>query len=405
MSAGFAYVAYDRRGRRTDGRIDAESAEQAAGRLREQGMYVVSVTAASRAASRGGGRGRRASLRNVALWAREMLVLVRAGTPVAQALAAIERQQPEGPWRAILADVRVRVEEGSSLGEALGAHPEAFDPVIRSLVAAGESSGRMDEVLARVAEIARSTLKLRQTVIGALVYPCVLVLIGVTVSLVMLMGVVPRFAGLFESMGAALPPSTAVMVAASEHLRAWWWAWAALLAAAVVAGWTLLRTSRGRERLDDWLVRLPVIGRVTRALATARITRVLGVLLQSHVPMLRAIELTREAAGNRRYAELMGRVREAAQRGEPLSSVLARSPLVAPSVAEAVRHGEQSGQVGSILADMTEFLEEENEVIVRSAIGLVEPAILALLGLIVGGMAMSLFIPLFDVAASTGGGP
>lgn len=409
----WTYVAYDEQGRRTGGVLDAESASAATDRLRERGMYVLSVKAGPAAAAVGGargtrGRGRRGgragSLRHVAVWSREMLILVRAGTPVAQALAAIEGQQPDGPWRAVLADIRGRVEEGTELGEAMGHHPAVFDPVIRSLVSAGESSGRMDEVLAKVAEIARSSLKLRQTLTGALIYPCILVVIGLAVSLVMLLAVVPKFAELFDSMGAPLPPTTAMMVAASEHLQGFWWAWLVVLAALAAGAWALVRTPAGRDQLDDWLVRLPVIGRVVRALATARITRVLGVLLQSHVPVLRAVDLTREAAGNRRYADLMLTVREAATRGEPLSSVLARSPLIAPSVAEAIRHGEASGQVAAILLDMTEFLEEENEVIVRSAIGLVEPVILAILGLIVGGMAMSLFIPLFDVAASTGGG-
>lgn len=401
----WAYVAYDRGGRRTDGTLDADSADAAGARLREQGMFVVSVTAAAGRTSARRGRGPSPSLRTVAVWSREMLILVRAGTPVAQALAAIERQQLDGPWRDVLVDIRGRVEEGVELGDAMAAHPRAFDPVIRSLITAGESSGRMDEVLTRVSEIARSSLKLKQTLTGALVYPCVLVFIGMAVSLVMLLGVVPRFADLFDSMGAPLPPTTAVMVAASEHLQSFWWVWLIGIVGVVGSAGVAARSPKGRDTIDGWIVRAPFVGRVVRALATARITRVLGVLLESHVPMLRAIDLTREAAGNRRYAELMVQVRDAAGRGEPISSVLARSDLIAPSVAEAVRHGEASGQVGAILTDMTGFLEEENEMIVRSAIGLVEPLILALLGVVVGGMAMSLFIPLFDVAASTGGAP
>ena len=404
----WSYLAYDARGTRVLGTLTADSADDAADRLRQKGLFIVSVAAERDGAAAGGTSGKRrrgkaGSTRDVALWAREMLILVRAGTPVAQALTAIESQQSDGPWRDILADVRSRVEEGVGLGEAMGAHREVFDPVIRSLITAGESSGRMDDVLVKVSEIARSSLKLRQTVIGALIYPCLLIVLGLAVSVTMLLVVVPKFSDMFESMGAALPPSTQVMVGLSLHLQSFWWLWLIVIGIAAAAGWSLLKTPRGRDLLDGWLVQLPLIGRVTRALATARITRVLGVLLESHVPMLRAIELTREAAGNRRYAELMERVRNAADRGEPLSAVLARSHLISPSVSEAIRHGEASGQVAAILLDMTEFLDEENEVVVRSAVGMIEPMILAVLGLIVGGMAMSLFIPLFDVAASTGG--
>lgn len=406
----WSYLAYDARGSRILGTVAAESAEAAADLLRQKGLFIVSVAAqrgdAEDAPSRGRRRrGKAGSTRDVAVWAREMLILVRAGTPVAQALAAIESQQPDGPWRDVLSDIRGRVESGIGLGDAMGAHRQVFDPVIRSLITAGESSGRMDHVLAKVAEIARSSLKLRQTVVGALIYPCLLIVLGLAVSVTMLLVVVPKFSDMFESMGASLPPSTQIMVGLSLHLQSFWWAWLIILGLAAAGGVSLLKTPRGRDLLDGWLVSLPLVGRVTRALATARITRVLGVLLESHVPMLRAIELTREAAGNRRYAELMERVRSSADRGEPLSAVLARSHLISPSVSEAIWHGEASGQVAAILLDMTDFLDEENEVVVRSAVGMIEPMILAVLGLIVGGMAMSLFIPLFDVAASTGGSP
>ena len=406
----WSYLAYDARGSRILGTVAAESADAAADLLRQNGLFIVSVAAERGNAGAGETAGRRrrgkaGSTRDVAVWAREMLILVRAGTPVAQALTAIESQQADGPWRDVLSDIRRRVESGTGLGGAMAAHRNVFDPVIRSLITAGESSGRMDQVLAKVSEIARSSLKLRQTVVGALIYPCLLIVLGLSVSITMLLVVVPKFSDMFESMGASLQPSTQIMVGLSLHLQSFWWAWLIILGLAAAGGVSLLKTPRGRDLLDGWLVSLPLVGRVTRALATARITRVLGVLLESHVPMLRAIELTREAAGNRRYAELMERVRSSADRGEPLSAVLARSHLISPSVSEAIRHGEASGQVAAILLDMTDFLDEENEVVVRSAVGMIEPMILAVLGLIVGGMAMSLFIPLFDVAASTGGSP
>ena len=406
----WSYLAYDARGSRILGTVAAESADAAADLLRQKGLFIVSVAAERGNAGAGETAGRRrrgkaGSTRDVAVWAREMLILVRAGTPVAQALTAIESQQADGPWRDVLSDIRRRVESGTGLGEAMAAHRNVFDPVIRSLITAGESSGRMDQVLAKVSEIARSSLKLRQTVVGALIYPCLLIVLGLSVSITMLLVVVPKFSDMFESMGASLPPSTQIMVGLSLHLQSFWWAWLIILGLAAAGGVSLLKTPRGRDLLDGWLVSLPLVGLVTRALATARITRVLGVLLESHVPILRAIELTREAAGNRRYAELMERVRSSADRGEPLSAVLARSHLISPSVSEAIRHGEASGQVAAILLDMTDFLDEENEVVVRSAVGMIEPMILAVLGLIVGGMAMSLFIPLFDVAASTGGSP
>ena len=290
----WSYLAYDARGSRILGTVAAESADAAADLLRQKGLFIVSVAAERGDAGAGETAGRRrrgkaGSTRDVAVWAREMLILVRAGTPVAQALTAIESQQADGPWRDVLSDIRRRVESGTGLGEAMAAHRNVFDPVIRSLITAGESSGRMDQVLAKVSEIARSSLKLRQTVVGALIYPCLLIVLGLSVSITMLLVVVPKFSDMFESMGASLPPSTQIMVGLSLHLQSFWWAWLIILGLAAAGGVSLLKTPRGRDLLDGWLVSLPLVGRVTRALATARITRVLGVLLESHVPMLRAI--------------------------------------------------------------------------------------------------------------------
>ncbi|MHC4219422.1 MAG: type II secretion system F family protein [Planctomycetota bacterium] len=301
-------------------------------------------------------------------------------------------------------DLHRHVEEGTSFSEAMARHPRCFDAVCRSLVAAGESSGQLEQMLDRLARLTRQQLRIRRTVTAALVYPSLLVAIGIVVVIVMTGFVLPRFEGLFQSLDAPLPPSTEFLMSVGELLRSGWWV---LLTGLVVAGAATaaaLATESGRRFLDVSAVRLPYFGRITRDLLTARFTRLLGVLLDSKVPLLEALQLTRDSTGNSVFAELLEQGEEAVVRGETLSAVLLDSPLVNPCVSEAIRHGEQSGAVSPVLLDMADYMDEENESVVRTAARLLEPVILIVLGVVVAVIAISLFMPLFDPTSLTGGG-
>ncbi len=347
---------------------------------------------------RGGGSKR---LKSVALFSRQLSLLVRTGTPLADALGAMERQLPPGPWRTVVADLHRHIEEGSSLARAMEAHPAFFDSVCRSLVAAGESSGRLEGMLERLARLLHQQLKIRRSVTGALIYPCLLVFVGIAVVVLMLCFVLPRFEGLFQTLNAPLPPSTSALLALSDLLRSGWWAFAALIAAAGGGAWFAMTTDKGRRALDSTVVGLSGIGPIARSLLTARFARVLGVLLDSQVPLLEALQLTRGSTGNSLYADLMTASEDAVARGETVSGVLESSPLISPYVAEALRHGEQSGQMSAVLLDMADFMDEENEALVRTLSKLLEPIMLVVLGIVVAIIAISLFMPLFDLTSLT----
>jgi type II secretory pathway component PulF len=218
----------------------------------------------------------------------------------------------------------------------------------------------------------------------------------------MLLGVLPRFASLFESLNAALPPTTELLMWLSEGLQSYWWAVLIGLIGAVVGARIYFGTAKGRRTADAVAVRIPYIGVMVRSLATARIARLLGVMLEARVPLLEALVLTKDSTSNYLYTRLMTRAVDAATRGESVSSVFSRSPLINASVSEAIRHGEKNGQIGPILSDMADFLDEENQVIVKTAMGILEPLILIVLGMVVGFIALSLFIPLFDLTATAG---
>jgi len=338
--------------------------------------------------------------------ARQMHSLVSCGTPLVDALGASERQAKAGPWRDALADVRGRVEQGMPLSAAMESQPDFFDAVSRSLVAAGESSGNLPAMLDRIAVMIRKQVSVRSSVIGAMVYPSLLLVVAVSVLALLIVFVIPRFGELFRSLDAKLPPTTQALLALGEWLQAYWWA-AGLGAIVPVVGLNLwLRSPDGRKAVDTVVLRLPQIGGIVRSFATARIARVLGMLLESHVSVLEALALTRQSMANHHYAALITRAEEAVTQGRSIYAAFENTNLVSPSVCEAIRSGEQSGQVGPMLTHIADFLDEENEVVVRSLTSIIEPIILVGMGFVVGLVAISMFLPLFDLTAMTqqGGG-
>jgi len=402
-----AYEAYDRGGRLVTGSIDAASTREATERLYADGLYVTRLSGASDEAApeQGSGllAGRCGGLKQLVVITRQLSVLASTGTQVVEALAAVERQIPPGSWRRVLGDVRRDVEEGKSLTEALAKHPRHFDPIYRSLIAAGESGGQLPAMLERLAVIKRKQLKIRSAVLGALSYPILLTCLSIVVVVVMLLAVLPRFAGLFEALDAPLPPTTRALISLSESIKTYWWAVTPALLGIVGGVVWFVRSAPGRRWIDNVSISLPVLGPFVKALVTARVARTLGVLLEAKVPLLESLALTRAAAGNTRYVQLLESAEERVTRGEPISAALRDSPLIAPGVTEAVITGERAGRVGEVLISVADYMDEDNEVVIRSMMSLLEPVILVALGGAVGFVAMSLFLPLFDLTSAAGG--
>ncbi|MGD9689796.1 MAG: type II secretion system F family protein [Phycisphaerales bacterium] len=408
----FAYSGYDRTGKAVSGTFEADSLDAARDALRRDGIFATSV-GQNGAGGAGDSRGKRGGgfslfggsrIRQVTGFTRQLAVLVSTGTTVVDAIVVLERQTPPGAWQLVIADLRRRVEEGAQLSEAMAQHPAWFNSVARSLVAAGESRGKLGEMLERLAALCRQQLKIRGALTGAMVYPCLLMVIAVAVIITMITFVMPRFEGLFESLGAPLPPTTAALMAASHWLREWWWAVLIGLGLVGAGAYQVLRSDAGKLALDRTLVRLPQIGGMTRAFATARIARLLGVLVEGRVGLFEALELTRAATPNRLYQDLLRRAEEAVEKGEPVSTAFDDPLLINPAVCAALRSGERTGRVGSVLISLADFMDEDNEVVIKSLTSILEPVILIVLGLVVGTMATSMFLPLFDLSANASGG-
>jgi type IV pilus assembly protein PilC len=406
----YAYTAYDKSGKVVSGTTDAASSIEAGEALRKQGLFATEIMETSDTpvghaprSTRGGGS-RTKRLKSMAMFVRQLSVLVSTGTPIVEAINSLERQIPPGHWRNTVQDMRARIEQGASLSSALEHHPSYFDGVARSLVAAGESGGMLDSMLKRLSNLSRQQVRVRAMISGAMVYPCLLITVAVTVLGVMLFFVLPRFEGLFKSLGSALPPTTQLLIDLSNAMRNYWWIGLPAIGIAAVAAKFWASSAGGRDAIAGFLVRAPYIGKLFRSFATARVVRVLGVLVEGHVPLLEALTLAHASAGNPLYEKLMAGAEQRVTRGENFSAALDGSPLIDPSIVEAIRSGERSGQLGPVLMSLAEFMDEDNEVILKSLSSIIEPLILIVLGVLIGFVAVSMFLPLFDLAGATGAG-
>ncbi len=406
-----AYQGYDSNGQVVKDTIDAPSAGEATSTLRGQGLFVTSIAAASGGVSprkrrKGLPRSRGSGgIKGLTLFTRQLQVMLTTGTPIMQALSALERQADNPVWRDTIHHMTQRLEEGVSLSEAMKDHPQRFDPIYRNLVAAGETSGKLPTMLQRLTDLTRKQLQTRNTIVGALVYPSLLVVVAVSVLCLMLTIVLPRFTDLFHTLDLPLPPTTKALMFLSSVLTSYWWLMLLLLVGTGVGLKYWLGTPQGRQSVFTAMLQLPMLSKVTRSFATARIARLLGVLMDSHLPLLDVLDLIRQGTVNTHYARLLDQAKDAVTRGEPVSSAFAESDLITPSVSEAMRSGEATGRVAPSLLTMSDMLDEENEVLIKSLTGILEPMILLVMGVLVGFMALSIFLPLFDLTAMSAGGP
>ena len=400
------YKGFNRSGEPVVDSVEARDVADATETLRRQGVYLTEIRAADagevsakRNKASAWGKGKRLKL--VAMFLRQLHVLIATGTPLTESLMGLERQTTDPKWKTVVSDVREKVEQGTALSSAMASHPGYFNAICRGLVAAGESGGNLDAMLERLSVLSRKQVHVRSAVMGAMIYPCLLTAVAIGVLITLMVFVLPRFSALFATLDTPLPPTTKFLMGISDLVIAYWWAAPVIAAAPGFAIWTMLKTPAGKRGFDRLLVSVPQFGAIFRSFATARITRLLGILLQGRVPLLDALSLTRDSMTNCCYAQLLVKASEAITRGDSLAGAFDDASLIPPSVCEAVRSGDKSGQLGVLLSALADFLDEENEVTLRSLTSIIEPVILIVLGALVGFIALSMFMPLFDLTAAT----
>lgn len=407
----FVYSALNTAGDRVQDTLEAENESEAQRLLCERRLFVLSLTsrgagrrqAAERrtgAARSPGGARARVSRRVVTLFARQMAMMLRAGAPVVSAIQAVSEQTTHREMRRVLAGLSRAVEQGCSLNEAMSRYPELFDGIVRSVVAAGEATGALSPAFDRLAMLMESAQKVRGKVLSALIYPAFLMLLTLGLVFTLVLFVLPRFADLFSMLGAELPSITVVMLGCGQFGKDYWPGLLAGAATAIVLLIVCVRSGPGRSAIEGVIFHAPVLGTILRSVILARFLRVWGTLLCAKVPLLEAIRYARETTSQRDFQALFGSIDEAVNQGRPLSAVLKSAWFVPATVSTTVATGEASGRLGESIEFVASWMEESNEARIAAVTRIIEPAILLFMGLLVGGISIALFLPLFDVATA-----
>ena len=402
------YQACDQSGKTVTSTVDAIDPTDAIEKLRIEGLFVTNLTPveenpSTKTVRKTATPGRSGQMqKNLMLFTRQFQLLLSTGTPIVGALESLGRQMEQPAWRQVIDSVRKQVEDGNPLSDSMRQHPRFFNPIYCSLISAGESSGKLSIMLDRLANLTRKQVQIRNAIVGALIYPLLLISVATIVMIVMFTVVLPRFEELFMKLDAPLPPSTQVIMSISAIARQYWWMILpfCIILAVVIRFWT--QTHNGQRTIDSMVLRLPQFGKIVRSFTTAKIARLLGILLDSHLPLIEVLDLIRNSIRNHHYVELINKAEEAVTRGDSISTAFANTDLIQPTVNEAIRSGEQSGQMATSLITIADFMDEENDVIVKSLTSIIEPIILVFLGGIVGFMAVSMFMPLFDMTSMGG---
>lgn len=340
---------------------------------------------------------RRVSTLDVAMMTRQLATLLRSGVPLVESMSALIDQLENPELKNALTQTRDKVNEGSSLADALRAHPKIFDNLFVNMVAAGEASGTLELVLARLAEFLESQSKLKNKVGAALAYPFFMAAMGIVTVAIMMVVVVPKVTSIFDNFRQALPWYTRLLIFTSDVFTGYWWL-LLMIGAGGIYGWRRwVATTEGRAKWDRWLLGVPLFGKLLLMVAVSRFARTLSTLLKSGVPILQAMEITRNVLGN---VELMRVVEEAAgsiREGESIAVPLKRSGRFPPIVTHMIAIGERSGQLEEMLENVALAYDNQVETRVQTMTSLLEPAMIVFMGGISGGIAFSILMPLMSI--------
>jgi type IV pilus assembly protein PilC len=387
----FSYVGRTRGGQVVQGERLAETREALAATLRREQVLVTKIAEARPK------RQRRVGAKPLAIFTRQFSVMIDAGLPLVQCLELLAKEEPDKRLAGAITRVRRDVEAGASLADAMEKQPHAFDALYTQMVAAGEAGGILDTILRRLSAYIEKQAKLKSQVRSAMIYPAAVLTVAAAAVFVILWKVIPTFTTLFASLNAELPLATRAVIWASRTLIV---ATPFLVAGAVVFAWGFRRyyaTAGGRMRVDAAMLRLPLIGKILRKIAVARFCRTLGTLTSSGVPILDGLAITAKTAGNAVIEAAVRQVRGRIERGETIAAPLKVTGVFPPMVAQMIGAGESTGALDDMLGKIAEFYEEEVDIAVAGLLTVLEPALIAVLGVIVGGIVIAMYLPLFSI--------
>jgi general secretion pathway protein F len=406
----FEFKALDERGKAIQGLREAESPKTLRSTLRREGVFLTEVLGQQQAkqqASREVNVKRwfvgRVSATDLAIATRQLAVLVGAGIPLVEALSALIDQVEHERLKRVISDVRQRVNEGSSLADALALHPRVFTGLYVNMIRAGETSGALEVVLVRLADFTESQARLRSKILGTMAYPVAMVVIGSGILGILFSVVIPKITKIFDDTKITLPWTTKALIGFSTFVHDYWWALGALVALGIWSFVRWKRTPAGRARWDREVLRFWVFGPLIRQIAIARFARTLSTLLKSGVPLLTAMDIVRNIVGNTRLAEVIEQSRDAIREGESIAAPLKRSGEFPPLVYHMVSVGERSGALEEMLGNVAKAYEDQVETTIGALTSLLEPVMIVGMGAVVAFIVFSVLMPILQINNLAGG--
>jgi type IV pilus assembly protein PilC len=341
--------------------------------------------------------GKRVSAKNLAVFVRQFSVMIDAGLPLVQCLDILGSQEEDKHFSRVILATRTDVESGASLADAMKKHPKTFDPLFTNMIAAGEAGGILDTILKRLATYIEKAVKLKGQVKSAMIYPVAVVVIAALVVGVILWKVIPTFAAMFAGLGAELPLPTRIVIALSNGLVRFMPFILVGIGAAVFGFRSFYGTPGGRKTVDALVLKMPVLGILMRKIAVARFCRTLSTLLASGVSILEALDITARAAGNAIVEEAILATRKSIEGGETIAAPLKETAVFPAMVVQMISVGEATGALDTMLSKIADFYEEEVDVAVAGLLTLMEPIMIFFLGIVVGGIVIAMYMPIFDM--------
>lgn len=413
MTTTFTYKVKDRSGNVRSGKAEGASADLVAKSLRDKGLVPLEVQ------EKQGGvlqtelsmpwSGKRVKQRDIVVFTRQFATMVNSGLSLIKALSVLVEQTDSKALAAVLSEVKVDVEQGTSLSAALERHPKVFSPIYVSMVRAGEVGGVLDETLNRLADMQEANLNLRSKVKSAMAYPAVVGFLIVSVTLGMIMFVVPIFQRMYEDMApdpenpVPLPVPTRMLVAVSGFLTSWWFVIAAVLIIGIIVFRRWKKTEPGRYAWDSIKLRIPIFGKLFHKTSLSRFSRTFAVLSRTGVPVLQTLDITADTANNAKIERAVADVKSSVREGESLAQPLARHDVFPPMVVQMMAVGEETGALDSMLSKVADFYEREVDDMVNSMTSLIEPLLIVFMGVSVGAILISLYLPIFGIGELVGG--
>jgi type IV pilus assembly protein PilC len=400
----FRYTAKDSNGKTVAGTLEAANPLALVDALRKRDLIIISVEedkAKHRAVVSGGGGGG-VKLDDLVVFSRQLATMVNAGIPLVGSLDALQEQIENKSFKVVIRRVRDDIEGGSSLSESLSRQPNVFSPFFINMVKAGESSGNLDEILDRVAVYMEKTIALVRKVKSSLIYPAVVVLMAILINTFLIVKVVPTFESIFATIGVELPTPTKILIAISHLIRRQLFALVVGLVVFFVALSRIIRTDKGRLIFDTLLLKMPVLGPLLKKVAITRFSRTLSTLQKSGVSILAALEIVGKTSGNKVIEAAVMKTKRSIKEGESIAQPLTDSRVFPPMVTRMISVGEQTGKLEEMLGKVADFYESEVDAAVSGLTSLIEPLIIAFLGLVVGGIVVSMFLPIVKLVQVVG---